>query len=111
MSVHPFADRRSLDLAELEDQRVGDMLLFDRCLAAKKLPGLAVVIGKAFRPEPHLWAVCRIGKGAEAQLERFSRAADLRSPGVGFVVGTSPRVHHRHVSVLLKMMERAFGSV
>ena len=59
---HPRADRRGLDLAQLERQGVGDVALLDLGLADVELPGLAVVVGERLRPDADAWAAS-IGAG------------------------------------------------
>ena len=46
-------------LAQLEHERVGDVLLLRRRLADVELAGLAVVVGEALGPEPALLAARR----------------------------------------------------
>ena len=97
-----------LDLAKFEGQRHGDVPLLWRGLAVEELPRLAVVVGEAFRAQPDLLAFLGIGEGAEAALRRFARAFAER---VRLVVHAADRIAHRHVAVLLEMVERAFRRV
>ena len=108
---HAFANRREFAFAEFEHQRIGDVALLNQCLADVELAGLAVMVGKAFRAQPHLRAFGLLGKGLEALLGRFPRTADFRAPGIGLVIGPALRVLERHVPILLEMMERAFGRI
>ena len=68
-----------LDLAQLEHQRVADVLLLDRRLADEELPRLAVVVGKALRAQPQLRA-------------RRPPPGSVRKPRVGFSRGP-PSLH------------------
>ena len=52
---HARADRRGLNLAQLEGQGVGDVVLFGLGLADVELPGLAVVIGERLRTGRGSW--------------------------------------------------------
>ena len=68
MRHHPFADDGRLHLAQLESQGGGDVVLLTLGLADEKLPCLAVVIGKAFRPQPPLGPILYIRKRHEAAI-------------------------------------------
>ena len=62
------------DLAQLEGQRGGDMVLLRRGLADEELPRLAVVVGEALGPRRTFWPFLDIGKRAEP------RFGDSRGP-------------------------------
>ena len=70
---HPRADAGPVALAQLEGERVGDVLLLDRGLAEVELPGLAVVVGEALRPQPPLRARLVGRVAAEPALAGSSR--------------------------------------
>ena len=109
---HPAADRRLAALAELEGERVDDVLLLDVGLADEELACLAVVVGEAFRPQPPLGpglVALAVGVGAEAGRRVLPRAG--RIPGVRLVIDPALRVGHGHVTVLLEVRERALGRV
>ena len=108
MRDHPLPDRGRLDLAELERQGRLDMTLFGRGLADVELPCLAVMVGKAFRAQTHLWAFLFGGKVTVALYRRLPRPF---AEGVRLVVRTPDGIAHRHVAVLLEMLERTLGRV
>ena len=54
---HAGADAGLLALAQLEHERVDDVLLLDRCLAHVELASLAEVVGEALRADPLLRAL------------------------------------------------------
>ena len=87
------------------------MLLFDRRLADKKLPRLAVMIGEAFGSHTLLGAAGGFGKAREATHWVLARAALRGTPAVGLVIRTAHGVAHRHMPVLLEMRHRAFGRI
>ena len=102
---HAFADRRDLHLRELEYDRVGDVPLLDRRLAAIEEPRLAVVVGEALGAELALLAADRLGKAAEPALGIGPWPA--LGPGVRLVVRPPLRPAHLHVPVLLEVVDRA----
>ena len=51
---HALPDVGPLDLAQLEREGIGDVLLLDRGLAAEEQAGLAVVVGEARSPQAPL---------------------------------------------------------
>jgi hypothetical protein len=50
VAEHRCAHDRRLDLAQLEDQRGDDMVLFGFGLADEELPRLTIMVGECFRP-------------------------------------------------------------
>ena len=85
------------------------MLLFHCGLADVELPRLAVVVGKAFSPQPALFTLHRFCMAAMTQRRIGARPAFR--PAVGFVICPTHRVVHGHVAVLLEMLERAARGV
>ena len=76
---HPLADRRRLDLAQLEGQRVGDVPLLDLGLADEELPGLAVVVGEASPARTRSFGPSSgVGKGCGSPARGDSRGPPLR---------------------------------
>jgi hypothetical protein len=65
---HTGADRRCFDLAQLEGERVGDVLLFALRLADVKLPCLTIVVGEGLRADAQFGALLRGGVGVKAFL-------------------------------------------
>ena len=100
------SDVDPLDLAQLEHQRVANVLLLDLLLAAEEHAGLAVMIGERLRADARLWPLNRRGKTLEPQRRVLARPA-LRAPAVGLVVGAPLGVGRRHVTVLLEVHHRA----
>ena len=86
------------------------MLLFDLGLADVELPRLAVVVGERLRAHALLGAADLFGVAFEPNLGVFTRAA-IVAPAVRLIVHTTLWVVHRHMAVLLKMVERAFRRV
>ena len=74
MTKHSGADNRHFDLAEFENQRGDDVVLFGHRLAHEKLPCLAVMIGKGRRPLARFGATDRGGKAAESGLVILARS-------------------------------------
>ena len=67
-----------LDLAELEDERVGDVALLHRGLAHVELPRLAVVVGEALGPSRRFWPRRRAAEGRETRVRVLARPAGAR---------------------------------
>src|SRR6185295_3037545 len=111
MGYHPQPNGRLFDLAQFKDERFGDVTLLHLSLAHVKLPCLTVVIGEACRAVAHLAALFISGKRPESGLVRFTRTAFCATPGVRLVIDASFWINHRHVPILLKMMEGTFRSV
>src|SRR5688500_18880246 len=112
MSNHAAADSERLNLAEFENQRVGDMILLGVGLAHVELARLAVMIGESLRPDAKSGAVLFGGERVKSVLGRLARTAGLAGPGVRLVVHASFGIgRSRHMAVLLKMSERALGRV
>ena len=97
------------DLAEFERQRRRDMALLRRRLADVELARLAVVVGKAFRPQPHLLALL-LGR----EMIGSRAAGDSRGPSperIRLVVHAADGIAHGHVAILLEMVERTFRRI
>jgi hypothetical protein len=105
MGNHALPDIGPFDFAQLEHQRIAEMLLLNGRLADEEEPRLAVVIGEAFRPQPDLGAFFGVRETAKAYLWIFTRAA-ISAPAVRLVVGPALGVAHRHMPVLLEVSER-----
>jgi len=84
------------------------MALLRRGLADVELPRLAVMVGEALGPQPHLLALFLGREVAEALDRRFTRAL---APGIRLVVDPADRIAHRHVPVLLEMGKRTFRRI
>ena len=83
--------------------------LLGRGLADEELPRLAVVVGEALRRAAAPWRPpSASAKRAEAAL---GNSRGPFAPGVRLVVHAADRIAHRHVAVLLEMVERAFRRV
>ena len=50
------SDGHFLAFAQFEDERLGDVMLFDLRLTEIKLPRLTVMVGKGFGPDAKFWA-------------------------------------------------------
>ncbi len=85
------------------------MRLFKGVLAAKELPCLTVMIGKALRPNPALCAGFAHRRAVKASLRLF--ACEIRCQGIGFVGYASGRLRHLHMTVALMIGERAFRRI
>src|SRR6201992_1587276 len=101
MGDHARTDVWSLDLAQLEGERIANMLSLDWRLAEIKLPCLAIVVCEAFRSQLSLRSVLLCGKALKAAVRIFSRPA-FRAPAVRLIVGAAFGVDERHVPVLLE---------
>src|SRR6478609_11966830 len=100
MRHHPLPDHRRLHLAEFEDQRRCDVMLFALGLADEELPGLAVVIRKTLGAQPALGAALNVRKRREPALGGLARPFP---EGVRLVIDATDRIAHGHVAVLLEM--------
>ena len=95
-------------LGKLEGQRHGDMPLLRRGLAVEELPRLAVVVGEALGTQPDLLPFLRLGERPEPALRRFARAFSER---IRLIVHATDRIAHRHMPILLEMVERTLWRV
>src|ERR1700754_4857200 len=77
-------------------------------LADEELPRLAVVIGKALGAQPALGALLDVRKRHKTALGGFTRAFAER---IRLVIHTANRIAHRHVTVLLEVVERALRRI
>ena len=55
------SDGHFLAFAQFEDERLGDMMLFDLRLTEIKLPRLTVMVGKGFGPQANFGSVLFTG--------------------------------------------------
>jgi hypothetical protein len=99
---HSLSDRRCFDLAEFEGEGGCDVALLRRCLADEELPGLAIVVGEAFRAQPGLGALLFGWEGTVAARRRFTRSFVER---IRLIIHPPDRIAHRHMSILLEIRE------
>src|SRR3954447_3840919 len=84
------------------------MVLFALGLANEELPGLAVVIRETLGTQPALGATLDVRERRKTALGGFARPF---AEGIRLVIDASDGIAHRHMAVLLEMMEGTFGSI
>ena len=106
---HPHADVTGLDLAQLELQRLDDVLLLGGRHAVPEQPGLAVVVAEALAAGADLGAVDLLGEALEAARvgDLVGRVAVERGGGVGDAALVDRVAHVRLALVVVGRRERA----
>ena len=79
MRDHARANGKPFDFAELEDEGVGNVILFGVGLAQIELSCLAVVIGESLRADAQFGSLFLGRKRSKPLLGRFTRTASFGS--------------------------------